>query len=176
MGAEGYGTIPTRRRPYELSAMLRIHQLFYNLSDPGIALRGGFGERFVGLRLSGPLPETTILFRLLEERQLGDLMKEIPSPGIPRAACGRGPSRIIEARRRRRMAGERDPQMRQTKKGNEWRFGMKVPSGWTQRREWCIARIRQCASDRGAPAVAEERSGCGEMRTPMRPGRPNSWE
>ena len=26
-------------------------------------------------------------------------------------------------------AGERDPQMRQTKKGNEWRFGMKVHIG-----------------------------------------------
>ena len=36
------------RRPYELSAMLRIHcvQLFYNLSDPGMEdmLRGRIGE------------------------------------------------------------------------------------------------------------------------------------
>ncbi len=73
------------RRPYELSAMLRIHcvQLFYNLSDPGmedLLYEAESVRRFVGLRLSGPLPdETTILnFRhLLEEHQLGEgLMKE----------------------------------------------------------------------------------------------------
>ena len=64
------------RRPYELSSMLRIHcvQLFYNLSDPGmedLLYEAESVRRFVGLRLSGPLPdETTILnFRhLLEER------------------------------------------------------------------------------------------------------------
>ena len=74
------------RRPYELSAMLRIHcvQLFYNLSDPGmedLLYEAESVRRFVGLRLSGPLPdETTILnFRhLLEEHELGEgLMEEI---------------------------------------------------------------------------------------------------
>ena len=74
------------RQPYELFAMLRIHcvQLFYNLSDPGmedLLYEVESVRRFVGLRLSGPLPdETTILnFRhLLEEHELGDsLFKEI---------------------------------------------------------------------------------------------------
>ena len=74
------------RRPYELSSMLRIHcvQLFYNLSDPGmedLLYEAESVRRFVGLRLSGPLPdETTILNlrHLLEERRLGEgLMKEI---------------------------------------------------------------------------------------------------
>ena len=74
------------RRPYELSAMLRIHcvQLFYNLSDPGMEdmlYEVESVRRFVGLRLSGPLPdETTILnFRhLLEEHELGQgLFEEI---------------------------------------------------------------------------------------------------
>ncbi len=46
------------RRPYELSAMLRIHcvQLFYNLSDPGmedILYEVDSVRRFVGLKLSG---------------------------------------------------------------------------------------------------------------------------
>ena len=67
------------RRPYELSAMVRIHcvQLFYNLSDPGMEdmlYEVESVRRFVGLKLSGPLPdETTILnFRhLLEEHELG---------------------------------------------------------------------------------------------------------
>ncbi len=62
------------RRPYELSAMLRIHcvQLFYNLSDPGMEdmlYEVESVRRFVRLKLSGPLPdETTILnFRHLLE-------------------------------------------------------------------------------------------------------------
>ena len=50
------------RRPYDLAVMLRIHcvQLFYNLSDP--AMEDMLYEiesvrRFVGVRLSGPLPD-----------------------------------------------------------------------------------------------------------------------
>ena len=55
------------RRPYPLAVMLRVHcvQLFYNLSDPGmedLLYEVESVRRFVGLRLSGPLPdETTIL-------------------------------------------------------------------------------------------------------------------
>ncbi len=129
------------RRPYQLSAMLRIHcvQLFYNLSDPGmedLLYEAESVRRFVGLRLSGPLPdETTILnFRhLLEERRLGEgLMEEInrhlASQGLREGTIV--DASIIEApSSTKNGAGERDPQMRQTKKGNEWRFGMKVHIG-----------------------------------------------
>ena len=68
------------RQPYPLSVMLRTHcvQLFYNLCDPGcvedLLYESEPVRRFVGLRLSGPLPdETTILnFRhLLEKQKLG---------------------------------------------------------------------------------------------------------
>ena len=74
------------RQPYPLSVMLRVHcvQLFYNLSDPGmedLLYESDAVRRFVGLKLSGPLPhETTILnFRhLLENHKLGQgLLKEI---------------------------------------------------------------------------------------------------
>ncbi len=91
------------RRPYPLGVMVRVHcvQLFYNLSDPG--MEGLLYEvesvrRFVGLRLSGALPdETTVLhFRRLLERH-----------GL----------------------GEGDPEMHQTKKGNQWYFGMKAHIG-----------------------------------------------
>ena len=61
--------------PDPLQAMLRVHcvQLFYNLSDPGIEdllYESDTVRRFVGLKLTGPLPdETTILnFRHLLER------------------------------------------------------------------------------------------------------------
>ena len=68
------------RRPYPLGVMLRVHcvQLFYNLSDPGmedLLYEVESVRRFVGLRLSGALPdETTILsFRhLLEKHGLGE--------------------------------------------------------------------------------------------------------
>ena len=66
------------RRPYPLSTMLRIHcvQLFYNLSDPGmedLLYEVESVRRFVGLKLTGPLPdETTILkFRHRQARCAG---------------------------------------------------------------------------------------------------------
>ena len=74
-----YPTAGRGRHPYTLSAMLRVHcvQLFY-ISDPGmedLLYDVESVRRFVGLKLSEPMPdETTILhFRhLLEEHKLGD--------------------------------------------------------------------------------------------------------
>ena len=131
------------RRPYELSAMLRIHcvQLFYNLSDPGMEdmlYEVESVRRFVGLRLSGPLPdETTILnFRhLLEEHELGeglfeDINRHLESQGLRLREGTIVDASIIEApSSTKNQAGERDPEMHQTKKGNEWSFGMKVHIG-----------------------------------------------
>ena len=131
------------RRPYELSTMLRIHcvQLFSNLSDPGIEdmlYEVESVRRFVGLRLSGPLPdETTILnFRhLLDKHELGTgLMEEInrhlefqglrlQEGTIVDASIIAAPSSTKNRNK------ERDPEMRQTKKGNEWHFGMKLHIG-----------------------------------------------
>ena len=131
------------RRPYDLSVMLRIHcvQLFYNLSDP--AMEDMLYEiesvrRFVGVRLSGPLPdETTILnFRhLLDTHDLGEgLFEEInghlESRGLRLQEGTIVDASIIEApSSTKNRAGVRDPEMHQTKKGNEWYFGMKVHIG-----------------------------------------------
>ena len=131
------------RRPYELSAMVRIHcvQLFYNLSDPGMEdmlYEVESVRRFVGLKLSGPLPdETTILnFRhLLEEHELGqslfeEINRHLESQGLRLREGTIVDASIIEApSSTKNRAGERDPEMHQTKKGNEWRFGMKVHVG-----------------------------------------------
>ena len=130
-------------RPYELSAMVRIHcvQLFYNLSDPGMEdmlYEVESVRRFVGLKLSGPLPdETTILnFRhLLEEHELGqslfeEINRHLESQGLRLREGTIVDASIIEApSSTKNRAGERDPEMHQTKKGNEWRFGMKVHVG-----------------------------------------------
>ena len=131
------------RRPYELSTMLRIHcvQLFYNLSDPGMEdmlYEVESVRRFVGLRLSGPLPdETTILnFRhLLDRHELGTgLMEEInrhlESQGLRLQEGTIVDASIIAApSSTKNRSKERDPEMRQTKKGNEWHFGMKLHIG-----------------------------------------------
>ena len=123
--------------------MLRIHcvQLFYNLSDPGMEdmlYEVESVRRFVGLRLSGPLPdETTILnFRhLLEEHDLGEgLFKAInvhlETQGLRLREGTIVDASIIEApSSTKNRARERDPEMHQTKKGNKWSFGMKVHIG-----------------------------------------------
>ncbi len=70
------------RRPYPLSAMLRVHcaQLFYNMSDPGMEDMLHEVEsvrRFAGLKSSALPDETTILnFRhLLERHGLGEALR-----------------------------------------------------------------------------------------------------
>ena len=85
------------RHPYPLAVMLRIHcvQLFYNLSDPGmedVLYESEPVRRFVGLKLSGALPdETTILnFRhLLERHNLGQGLFEVDRGAADRCGLGR---------------------------------------------------------------------------------------
>ena len=131
------------RHPYPLPAMLRVHyvQLFYNLSDPGmedLLYESDPVRRFVGLKLSGPLPdETTILnFRhLLEQHNLGQgLLEEInahlESQGLRLREGTIVDATIVEApSSTKNRAKARDPEMHQTKKGNQWHFGMKAHIG-----------------------------------------------
>ncbi len=131
------------RRPYPLPVMLRVHcvQLFYNLSDPGmedLLYEAESVRQFVGLSLAEALPdETTILnFRhLLERHELGEgLLEEInahlESQGLRLKEGTIVDASIIEApSSTKNRAGERDPEMHQTKKGNQWHFGMKAHIG-----------------------------------------------
>jgi len=133
----------TGRPPYPLGTMLRIHcmQLFYNLSDP--AMEDALYEiesmrRFAGLRLSDRLPdETTILnFRhFLEQHNLGEkLFKEVNAHLQDHGLMLREGS-IVDASiiaapsSTKNQKGERDPEMHQTRKGNQWHFGMKMHIG-----------------------------------------------
>ena len=123
--------------------MLRIHcvQLFYSLGDPGmedLLYESEPVRRFAGLKLSGALPdETTILnFRhLLERHNLGKgLLEEInahlESQGLKLREGTIVDATIIEAPSSTKNRNkERDPQMHQTKKGNQWHFGMKAHIG-----------------------------------------------
>ncbi len=131
------------RKPYELPVMLRIHcmQLFYNLSDPG--MEDALYEiesmrRFAGLKLTAPIPdETTILnFRhLLERHSLGEKLfglinKHLDHEGVILKEGTIVDATIIEApTSTKNKEGKRDPEMHQTKKGNQWHFGMKMHIG-----------------------------------------------
>ena len=131
------------RRPYALSVMLRVHcvQAFYNLSDPGmedLLYESEPVRRFAGLSLSEPLPdESTILhFRhLLERHGLGEgLLEEInrhmEAHGLRMREGTIIDATIIEApSSTKNQSGERDPEMSQAKKGNQYHFGMKLHIG-----------------------------------------------
>ena len=127
------------RHPYPLSVMLRIHcvQLFYNLSDP--AMEDMLYEiesvrRFVGVRITGPIPdESTILkFRhLLEQHNLGAKLLKTINRQLDQQGLMLREGTIVDASliaapiSTKNAKGERDPEMHQTKKGNEWHFGIR---------------------------------------------------
>ncbi len=131
------------RKPYPLNVMLRIHvmQLLYNLSDP--AMEDALYEiesmrRFAGLRLSDNLPdETTILNfrRFIEQHKFGKKLFESIQDDLSHQGLTVKEGTIVDATiiaaptSTKNKKGERDPEMHQTKKGNEWHFGMKMHVG-----------------------------------------------
>ena len=132
------------RRPIGIERMLRIHflQHWFNLSDPAVEealYESRSMRRFVGIDLGRePVPdETTILkFRhLLEAHGLGahlfDLMSEyLEENGIKVATGTIVDATIISAPSSTKNQDKaRDPQMHQTRKGNQWYFGMKAHIG-----------------------------------------------
>ncbi len=131
------------RRPYPLSVMLRVHiiQLCYNLSDPAmedLLYEAESVRRFARLRLSEPIPdESTILhFRhLLERHQLGQGLFEEIKEHLAEQGVRLQEGTIVDATiiaapsSTKNRSGERDPEMRQVKKGNQYHFGMKLHIG-----------------------------------------------
>lgn len=124
--------------------MLRICflQHWFNLSDPAVeeALYDSAAMRaFVGIDLGRePAPdETTVCkFRhLLEHHGLGRQLFEqvgryLQAQGLKVSSGTIVDATIISApSSTKNQSGERDPEMRQTKKGNQWYFGMKAHVG-----------------------------------------------
>ena len=132
------------RPPIGVERMLRIYflQQWFNLSDPAVeeALYDSAVMRgFVGIDLGRePVPdETTVCkFRhLLEERQLGGQMLEavnlhLQSRGVRITTGTIVDATIIHApSSTKNREQQRDPEMHQTRKGNQWFFGMKAHVG-----------------------------------------------
>ena len=139
-----YPKIGGGRPPYALSTMLRIHclQQWYGLSDP--AMEEALYEiasmrQFAGLSLArGAVPdETTILkFRHLLERhelarQIFEAIKgHLQAKGLMLRQGTIVDATIVSAASSiKNSTGERDPEMHQTRKGNQWYFGMKAHVG-----------------------------------------------
>jgi IS5 family transposase len=132
------------RPPYPLATMLRIHllQQWYSLSDPAMEealIEVPTMRRFAGIAMiTDRIPdETTILtFRhLLEKHRLGEQIFETVKAHLSSRGMTMRQGTIVDATliaapsSTKNKAGERDPEMHQTKKGNQWYFGMKVHLG-----------------------------------------------
>lgn len=132
------------RPPVGLERMLRIHflQHWFSLSDPAVeeALYDSRAmRRFVGIDLGRePAPdETTVChFRhLLETHNLGDQLFALINAYLQENGLKVSTGTIVDATiitapsSTKNKEGKRDPEMHQTRKGNQWYFGMKAHIG-----------------------------------------------
>jgi IS5 family transposase len=132
------------RPPVGVERMLRIYflQQWFDLSDPAVeeALYDSLAmRRFVGIDLGRePVPDETTVCRfrhLLEEHDLGrqlfeEVQRHLAAKGMKVATGTIVDATIINAPSSTKNADKaRDPEMHQTKKGNQWYFGMKAHFG-----------------------------------------------
>jgi transposase, IS5 family len=142
--APHYGQARTGRPPFALGTMLRIHflQQWFGLSDP--AMEEALHDvplycDFAGLDAGNTrLPdETTILRfrRLLETHELAPQVLATVNAQLVERGLMLKTGTVVDATliaapsSTKNQKGERDPEMHQTKKGNEWHFGMKAHIG-----------------------------------------------
>jgi IS5 family transposase len=132
------------RRRVGLGIMLRTYfvQQWFNLSDPGVeeALYDSAGlRRFVGVDLGrAPAPDQTSVCRfrhLLETHDLGGAVLDAVNHHLASKGIRITPGTIVDATiihapsSTKNQSGERDPEMHQTRKGNQWYFGVKAHIG-----------------------------------------------
>ncbi len=131
------------RQPYAPATMLRIHllQQWYALSDP--AMEEALHEiptlrRFAQLGGLDDIPDATTILnfrRLLETHGLAARMLEAVNAHLARTGQSLRSGTIVNATliaapsSTKNADHARDPEMHQTKKGNQWSFGMKAHIG-----------------------------------------------
>ncbi|MBX5857181.1 IS5 family transposase [Pseudomonas aeruginosa] len=138
-----YPKAKTGRPPFAIETMLRVHyvQQWFALSDPAMeeALQDmPVFREFTKLDDVGRLPdETTILrFRhLLEKHDLAVDMLRVINDILQAKGLLMKKGTVVDATliaapsSTKNAEGQRDPEMKQTKKGNQWYFGMKAHIG-----------------------------------------------
>ena len=132
------------RRAKEIETMLRMYlmQNWFHLSDEGVedAIYDSYAMRkFMQLDFSKEsVPDATTLtkFRhILEENHLGEKIFADVRDRLDRGGMIMHGGTIVDATivsapsSTKNKNGERDPEMHQTKKGNQWHYGMKVHIG-----------------------------------------------
>ena len=149
------------RPPVGLERMLRIYflQQWFNLSDPAVeeALYDSLAmRRFAGIDLGRePVPDETTVCRfrhLLEQHELGrqlfeEVHRHLAAKGLKVATGTIVDATIINAPSSTKNADKaRDPEMHQTKKGNQWYFGMKAHIGVDSRSKLIHAVVATAAN------------------------------
>ena len=134
-----------RGRPTKgIEKMLRMYllQVWFNLSDEGVedAIYDSYSFRkFMGINFNEEqVPDATTLLKfrhLLEENHLGEQMFKAINYVLEQCGAMMKGGTIVDATiinapsSTKNAEKARDPEMHQTKKGNEWRFGMKCHIG-----------------------------------------------
>ena len=144
------------RPPIGVERMLRLYflQQWFNLSDPAVeeALYDSLAmRRFVGIDLGRePVPDETTVCRfrhLLETHDLGrrlfdEVQRHLAAKGLKVATGTIVDATIISAPSSTKNAAKaRDPAMHQTRKGNQWYFGMKAHLGVDSRSKLIHAAV-----------------------------------
>ena len=132
------------RRPKDIETMLRMYlmQNWFNLSYEvmeeaiydSYAMRSVLGINFIDEQV--PDATTLLKFRhLLEQHHIGEKIFQDVGDRLEKAGLIMHGGTIVDATiiaapsSTKNKEGKRDPEMRQTKKGNQWYYGMKVHAG-----------------------------------------------
>ena len=131
-----------KAKPVETMLRMYLLQIWFNLSDEGVedAIYDSYAMReFMGLDFGvEQVPDATTLlhFRhLLEEHHLGEELFAAQNEIFQEQGWIMRGGSIVDATiiaapaSTKNATGTRDPQMHQTKKGNQWYFGMKAHAG-----------------------------------------------
>ncbi len=140
--AERPGKRGRKAKPIETMLRMYLLQVWFSLSDEGVedAIYDSYAmRRFMGLDFTvEQVPDATTLlhFRhLLEKHRLGERLFEAQNQIFEKEGWIMRGGSIVDATiiaapsSTKNATGERDPEMRQTKKGNQWYFGMKAHIG-----------------------------------------------
>lgn len=131
------------RQPYLLASMLRVHllQQWFGYADQAMEealIDQPLLRRFAGLDAGQSLPdETTILRfrRMLEDNQLAPSILKLVNHLLSERGLLLKRGTVVDATliaaapSTKNADRQRDPDMSQTKKGNQWYFGMKAHIG-----------------------------------------------
>ncbi len=132
------------RPPVRVERMLRIYflQQWFNLSDPAVEealYDSAVMRQFVGIDLGHePVPDETTVCKFrhrLEQHQLGEKILGTINVHLQARGVRITTGTIVDATilhaptSTKNREQQRDPEMHQTKKGNQWYFGMKAHVG-----------------------------------------------